>query len=84
MVKTSLLKQLFNEFYVLKKYPIFLDIEKFNTCDGEELNDIIQNAYSEHYENINAQIIMQKTLEDRICFIDNFDNIQLSTDKHKK
>lgn len=82
--KTSLLKQLFNEFYLLKKYPIFLDIEKFNTCDGEELNDIIQNAYSEHYENINAQIIMQKTLEDRICFIDNFDNIQLSTDSTKK
>lgn len=81
--KTSLLKQLFKELYSKKQYPIFIDIKKINTVDGEELNKLIENIYNNHYDNIDAQVIMQKRKEERACFIDNFEEILLSTNSIK-
>lgn len=82
--KTSLLKQVFNEFYKLHKYPIFIDMAKLNTCDGEELNRIIENIYDNYYKNKDAQAIMQESRDLRICFIDDFNNALLSNEDLKR
>lgn len=82
--KTALLKQLFKAFYEQKKYPVFLDITKVNTSDGEELNRIVGQKYVETYENVSADEMLQKAPEERVCFIDNFEEIFLSDKTAKK
>lgn len=81
--KTALLKQLFKAFYEQNKYPVFLDITKINTADGEELNRIVGQRYVETYENVSAEEMLQKAPEERVCFVDNFEEIFL-TDKTAK
>lgn len=76
--KTALLKQLFEEFFVQKKFPIFLDIKNINTCDGETLNRIVGQQYEKTYNNISADMIMQKNPAELICLIDNFEEIKLA------
>lgn len=76
--KTALLKQLFEEFFAQKKFPIFLDINEINTCDGEALNRIVGQQYEKIYTNISADMIMQKNPAELICLIDNFEEIKLS------
>ncbi len=75
--KTALLKQLFEEYYAQKKFPVFLDIAEIYTSDGEALNRIIGKKYEETYNNINADIILQKDTTELICLIDNFEDIHL-------
>ena len=81
--KTALLKQLFKAFYEQNKYPVFLDVTKINTADGEELNRIVGQRYVETYENVSAEEMLQKAPEERVCFVDNFEEIFL-TDKTAK
>ncbi len=82
--KTALLKQIFETYFKLKKFPVFLDITKINSADGEILNKIIAKQYGETYINISADEIMQKAPEDRICIIDNFEEILLGDKSSKK
>ena len=82
--KTALLKQIFETYFKQKKFPVFLDITKINSADGEILNKIIAKQYEETYINISADKIMQKAPEDRICIIDNFDEILLGDKSSKK
>lgn len=82
--KTALLKQMFEQFYKMKKFPIFLDIARINTADGEALNAIIEKSYCNTYNNIDVNAIMQKAAEERICFIDNFEEIRLGDKNAKK
>lgn len=81
--KTSLLKQLFEQFFKMSKFPVFLDISKINTADGETLNTMVINQYLATYNNIDTDEIMQKDPNERVCFIDNFEEIML-TDKSSK
>ena len=76
--KTALLKQLFVEYYTQKKFPVFLDITEINTSDGEALNRIIGKKYEETYNNINAEMILQKDSAELVCLIDNFEEICLA------
>lgn len=76
--KTALLKQLFEEFFAQKKFPVFLDIKEINSCDGEALNRIVGQQYEKTYNNISADMIMQKNPAELICLIDNFEEIKLS------
>ena len=82
--KTALLKQIFESYFKQKKFPVFLDITKINSADGEILNKIIAKQYGETYINISADEIMQKAPEDRICIIDNFEEILLGDKSSKK
>ena len=82
--KTALLKQIFKEYFQQKKFPVFLDIAKINTADGEELNRIIADRYQQTYEGILPEEIMQKDSKERICIIDNFEEISLSDRNAKK
>lgn len=82
--KTALLKQIFETYFRQKKFPVFLDITKINSADGEILNKIIAKQYRETYINISADEIMQKAPEDRICIIDNFEEILLGDKSSKK
>lgn len=82
--KTALLKQLFKNYYMQKKFPVFLDVAKINSADGEALNKIVEKKYKETYKNPNVDEIMQKNAEERICLIDNFEEIQLSDKSTKK
>ena len=82
--KTSLLKQIFKTFFSQKKFPVFLDINKINSADGEILNKIIAKQYEDTYINISADEIMQKAPEDRICIIDNFEEILLGDKSAKR
>jgi len=82
--KTALSKQLFEKFFELKKFPIFLDIGKINTADGEALNRIVADKYLSTYNNVDADAIMQKESTERVCFIDNFEEIKLMDKNAKK
>ena len=82
--KTALLKQIYVTFFRQKKFPVFLDITKINSADGEILNRIIAKQYDETYNNISADEIMQKPPEDRICIIDNYEEILLTDRSSKK
>ncbi len=82
--KTALLKQIFKEYFQQKKFPVFLDIAKINTADGEELNRIIADKYQQTYESILPEEIMQKDSQERICIIDNIEEISLSDRNAKK
>ena len=75
--KTALLKQLFEEYYDQKKFPVFLNIAEINTSDGEILNKIIGKKYEETYNNITADMILQKDSKELVCLIDNFEEIHL-------
>ena len=81
--KTALLKQLFKEYYTQKKFPIFLNITQINTSDGEILNKIIGKKYEETYNNVSADMVLQKDSVELVCLIDNFEEINL-TDKTAK
>lgn len=81
--KTALLKQIFEQFYKMKKFPVFLEIAKINTADGEALNRLVEERYRDTYNNIDTNAIMQRNPEERICLIDNFEEIKL-TDKIAK
>lgn len=82
--KTALLKQLFSTYFKQNKYPVFLDISKINTGEGEALNRIVAQRYADTYDNINVDEVMQKDPADRICFIDNFERISLQDKTAKK
>lgn len=82
--KTALLKQLFEQYFKMKKFPIFLNIKNINTADGEALNCIIEEEYKKTYNNIEANAIMQKDPSERICLIDNFEEISMSDKSAKK
>lgn len=82
--KTALLKQIFEQFYGMNRFPVFLDIVKINTVDGEALNRIVEERYTNTYNNIDACAIMQKEPEARICLIDNFEEIKLGDKSAKK
>lgn len=82
--KTALLKQIFLEYYKQKKYPILLDIKKINSGDGEALNEIVNQRYLEMYDNINVEEILQKDPSERICLIDNFEEVVLQDKTAKK
>ena len=82
--KTSLLKQIFKTFYENGKFPVFLDISKINTADGEALNKIVENRYLETYDNIQVDEIMQKHADERVCFIDNFEELRVTDGVAKK
>lgn len=82
--KTSLLKRLFIEFYSQKKYPAFLDASKINSADGEVLNGIVENAYSDIYVGLDAGKIMQEGPCGMICLVDNIERINLSDKSSKK
>ena len=73
--KTALLKQLFKEYYLHEKFPCFLNIAEINTGDGETLNRIIGEKYKETYNNISADVILQKDYTELVCLIDNFEEI---------
>ena len=82
--KTSLLKQIFKQYFEMKKFPVYLDIAKINTADGEALNRIIEDKYEKTYNNVDASVIMQKDSSERVCFIDDFENIKLQDKSAKK
>ena len=82
--KTALLKQIFETYFKQKKFPVFLDITKIDSADGEILNKIIAKQYGETYINISEDEIMQKAPDDRICIIDNFEEISLGDKSSKK
>lgn len=82
--KTALLKQMFGQFCKMNKYPVFLEISKINTSDGEALNKIVEERYRNTYDNIDIDEIMQKSANERICFIDNFEEIQVGDKTAKK
>lgn len=82
--KTALLKQLFEAYYQEKKYPVFINIKKINSGDGEALNKIVAQQYLSIYENINVDEILQKDSSERICLIDNFEEINLQDETAKK
>ena len=81
--KTALLKQIFKQYFEMKKFPVFLDISNINTADGEALNRIVEERYRNTYNNIDANEIMQKDASERVCLIDNFEEVRL-TDKSAK
>lgn len=82
--KTALLKQLFKYFYENKKFPVFLDVSNVNTADGEALNRLIGQKYIETYDNVTADTMLQKSKEEIVCIIDNFEEIRLSDKSAKK
>lgn len=81
--KTALLKQIFEQYFEMKKFPVFLDVAQINTADGEALNRVVEEKYRNTYNNIDANAIMQKDPSERVCLIDNFEEIKL-TDKSAK
>lgn len=82
--KTALLKSLYKEFYEIKKLPVWMDVSKINSADGEILNDKIKDFYNAQYDNINAEEILLMDAENKVCIIDNFDEISLSDKSIKK
>lgn len=82
--KTALLKQMFEQYYKMKKFPVFIDVASINTVDGEALNRIVEECYKNTYSNVEINVIMQKASEERICFIDNFEEIRLGDKSAKK
>lgn len=82
--KTALLKQLFKFYYDNKKFPVFVDVSRINSADGEVLNGIIGDLYLNTYNNIIPEEILQKDASDRVCLIDNFEEINLSDKSGKK
>ena len=75
--KTALLKQLFEEYCSQNKFPVFLEISEINTGDGEALNRIIGKKYEKTYNNISADMLLQKDSAELVCLIDNFEEINL-------
>lgn len=82
--KTALLKQLFKFYYEKKQFPVFMDVGKINSADGEVLNNIIGELYLNTYDNIVSEEILQKDASERVCLIDNFEEIALSDKSAKK
>ena len=82
--KTALLKNIYKNFYDIDKLPVWLDVSKINSSDGDILNNIILKEYQEEYDNINAEEILQMNPEKKVCIIDNFDEIALSDKNIKK
>ena len=82
--KTALLKQLFKYYYEHGKIPVFLDVKKINTADGEALNQLVGKRYEELYNNVSIDDILQRKPNELVCFIDNYDDIQLSDKSAKK
>ena len=76
--KTSLLKQLYKDFYSMKKYPVMVDATTLNTGDGDELNDRIADSYIQQYLNLDKETILQMDPERRVCIIDNYEEIKIS------
>lgn len=82
--KTALLKQLFKEFISMKLYPVMVRAKDINTGDGEELNKLIAGFYKKEYINIKEDVILQMESKQKICIIDDFDEMVVSDKIIKK
>lgn len=82
--KTALIKQLFKHFYEEKLCPVFVPVTEITTADGEELNKKIGELYCKQYNNLEEEVIMQMNPEQKVCLIDNFENVNLSGKTVKK
>lgn len=82
--KTALLKRLYKDYYDMSKLPVWLCANVINTGDAELLNDIVKKAYLSQYNNINGDEILQMESENKICIIDDFDEIAISDKSIKK
>lgn len=82
--KTALLKKLYREFYDANKIPVWIDVSKINSADGEILNDKMKGFYNDEYDNVSAEEILQMDSENKVCIVDNFDEISLSDKSIKK
>lgn len=81
--KTALIKRLFLIFYAMEKYPLFLNVDEINSASEDMINLLIRETYKKSYNNLNVDEVMQMESEKRVCFIDNFDDVNLS-DKSQK
>ena len=81
--KTGLLKRLFMIYSEEELYPIMLNGEKIKSSDEWEINKQVRTMYSESYNNINVDVIMQLPKEKRVFLIDDFDSNVMS-DKSQK
>lgn len=82
--KTALLKRLFMRFYERGKLPVWIDVLKISSADGEMLNSKIKSLYIDTYDNICADEVMQMDAEKKVCIIDNFDEVTLSDKSIKR
>lgn len=82
--KTALLKKLYLDLFDIQKLPVWIDISKITSADTEILNGNIKDFYSLNYDNINPEELLQSDKQDKICIIDNFDEITLSDKSIKK
>ncbi len=82
--KTALLKYVCKTYFQCKKYPVFIDVNKITTAEGEDLNRLVAQSYSLMYENIEPEEILVKERNDLICLIDNLDSINLADKTIKK
>lgn len=76
--KTALLKRLFRYYFEKNRFPVFINVSQVTSADDEYLNDFIESKYLEFYENIQPEEIALKAPAEKVCFIDDFDNIRLS------
>lgn len=81
--KTSFLKKMFIVFFEIGQYPIFLNPNEIKSADENILNNYIREQYNKSYNNINIDEIMQKSEKERVCIIDNFNEINLSDKSFK-
>ncbi len=82
--KTSLLKMAYKVYFQMGKFPIIIDASSLKTIDVENLNKFLLKQYEECYEGIEAEEITQKPPSEKICFIDNFDEINLDDKSRTK
>lgn len=82
--KTALVKTLFLNYYNEDAFPVLLDVSTINSADEANVNNAIRDCYQKQYYNLNVDEIMQKHSSEKVCFIDNFDEIRVSDKTQKR
>lgn len=82
--KTALLKRLFMIYAESDLFPIMLSGENIYSAGEFSINSQIREEYLKSYNNIKVDSIMQLESRNRVCLIDDFDEIHLSDKEQKK
>ena len=70
-------------YYEQGVYPVYLHPDNVKSADEDLVNSLIREAYDKSYTNIKVDEIMQMLPENRMCIIDNYNEMAIS-DKSQK
>lgn len=82
--KTALLKRIFMLYLESGLFPILLSGGDIYTAEESIINKTIRETYTQSYNNINVDAIMQMEPQNRICLIDDFDSVRISDKEQKR